>query len=153
MTYALHIYNKKGKKKTIETLLVGSDSENFWKAVGNELRRLANKINIRVRETDTIGLNRKGEVPRSCMVTYAIFVSDHLSLKSELSRVIITVCGDRLEYTEDVSSPAAYILESKLLFNSLISYTHRGARFLLCDLEDVFIGKSNFKSIIYYDPL
>ena len=47
--------------------------------------------------------------------------------------------GDILEYPDDASSPAASLLESKLLFNSTISYSRRGARFISCDLKDLFL--------------
>ena len=43
--------------------------------------------------------------------------------------------GDRLEYPDDVSSPTASLLESKLLFNSKISDLRRGAIFMSCDLK------------------
>ena len=51
LLHDLHIYNKKGKKETIETLLMGGDGDTWWKAVGNKLRRLANGIDIWVRPT------------------------------------------------------------------------------------------------------
>ena len=41
---------------------------------------------------------------------------------------------DRLEYPYDASSPAASLLDPKLLFNSNISDARRGARFMSCDL-------------------
>ena len=47
--------------------------------------------------------------------------------------------GDIIEYPDDVSSPVASLLESKLRFNSTISYSHRGARFISCDLKDSFL--------------
>ena len=34
-----------------------------------------------------------------------------------------------------MSSPAAYLLESKLLFNSTISHACQGERFVSCDLK------------------
>ena len=54
LPHAYHIYNKQGKKETIDTLLMGGDSDTWWKAVGNELGRLANGIDNRVRATNTI---------------------------------------------------------------------------------------------------
>ena len=54
LPYYLNIYNKKGKKKTIYTLLVGINSDTWWKSVGNELGRIANGIGNQVRATNTI---------------------------------------------------------------------------------------------------
>ena len=54
LSHAFHIYNKQGEKDTIDTLLFGKDSDTWWKSVGNEIGRLANGIDNRVWETNTI---------------------------------------------------------------------------------------------------
>ena len=60
-------------------------------------------------------------------------------LKSERYRIRLTVNGDKLECPDDVASPAASLLESKLLVNSTISDAHRGARFLTLDIKDFLL--------------
>ena len=60
--------------------------------------------------------------------------------------------GDRLEYPDDASSPAAYLVVSKLLFNSTISDACRVARFMSCDLN-FFLGNPNVKSRVHKDTL
>ena len=35
LPHDLHIYNEQGKQETIDTLLLGNDSDSWWKAVGN----------------------------------------------------------------------------------------------------------------------
>ena len=82
---------------TVETILLVGDSDTWWKAIGNELWRLANGIDNRVRATKTTEFIRNKEVPKVHTVTYANFVCDHRPLKSEPYRVILTVGGDRLE--------------------------------------------------------
>ena len=62
-------------------------------------------------------------------VAYANMVCDHRPLKTEKYRVWMTLGGDVLDYLGDASSPAASLIEAKLLFNSMISDSHRGARF------------------------
>ena len=47
--------------------------------------------------------------------------------------------GDKLPYDEDSGSPAANMLETKLLFNSVISDAHKGAQFCSMDLKDMFL--------------
>ena len=65
-------------------------------------------------------------------------VCDFRPLKSKKHRVRLTVGGDKLTCDFDVASPAASILESKLLINSVISDAHKGARFLTLDIKDFF---------------
>ena len=49
--------------------------------------------------------------------------------------------GDILEYPDNASSPAASLLESKLIFNRENSDEHRGARFMSSDMKDLFLEK------------
>ena len=58
------------------------DSDNWWKAVGNELGIISNGIDNRVRATNTIKFIIKVEVPNSCTVIYENFVFDYHPLKS-----------------------------------------------------------------------
>ena len=51
----------------------------------------------------------------------------------------LTAGGYVLKYYGDVSSPAASLLETKILINSVISDAHRGARFLTVDIKDFFL--------------
>ena len=51
----------------------------------------------------------------------------------------LTVGGDRLTYTDDVSSPTASLLETKLLLNSTISDAYKGAQFMTLDIKDFFL--------------
>ena len=66
-------------------------------------------------------------------------VCNYRPLKSEKHRVRLTVGGDKLTCDFDVASPAASILETKLLINSVISDAHKGARFLTLDIKDFFL--------------
>ena len=52
----------------------------------------------------------------------------------------MTVGGDKLECEYDAGSPAASLLETKLILNSTISDAHKGARFLSADLKDHFLA-------------
>ena len=81
----------------------------------------------------------KWEVPKGKKVTYASFVMDFRPLKSEPYRVPLVVGGDRLTYDDDVGSPAASLIETKLLVNSVISNAHKGAKFMSMDLKDFFL--------------
>ena len=114
---------------------MAGDSNTWWKSVGNELGRLSNGIDNQVRATNTLEFIRKGEVTRGRTVTYEYFVCDSRPLKSEPFRFKLTLGGEILEYTENESFPEASLLESKILFNSTISDSLRGARFMSCYLK------------------
>ena len=114
---------------------MGGDSDTWWKAVLNELGILANKIYNRVKATNTIEFIRKEEVPKG----RTKFLCDYHPLKLEPYRFRLKMGGDRLECPVDASSPAAPLLESKLLFNSTISDARQGTRFMSCDLKDSFL--------------
>ena len=52
----------------------------------------------------------------------------------------ITVGGDRLIYLDDAGSPAANLMETKLLVNSTISHAKDGARFMSADIKNYFLA-------------
>ena len=81
---------------------------------------------------------KKEEVPDNKKVTYASFVLDYRPLKAEPWRVRLVVGGDKLPYDDDPGSPAASLIETKLLINSVISDAKRGAKFMSLDLKDYF---------------
>ena len=64
---------------------------------------------------------------------------DHRPLKTEKHRLRLTLGGDKLEYLGDLSSPAASLIESKLFSNSVVSDSHRGARFISLDIKYYFL--------------
>ena len=86
-----------------------------------------------------IAFIRKTYIPINKKVTYANMVCDYRPLKSEKQRVHLTVGGDKLTCDFDVASPAASILELKLLINSVISDARKGARFLTLDIKEFFL--------------
>ena len=68
-------------------------------------------------------------------------VCDYRPNKSEPYRVRLTVRGDMLPYPDDAASPAASMLETKLLINSTISDADKGARFMTMDIKGFFLKK------------
>ena len=140
MFYAHHIFDPTGKKQTLDNLLNGSHGKSRWSpAMSNEWGRLAQGNNNEVESTDTIDFIHHNEVPLDKKVTYASFACDHRPLKDEQWRIRIVVGGDKLPYDDDSGSPAANMLETKLLFNSVISDASDGARFCSMDLKDMFL--------------
>jgi hypothetical protein len=80
---------------------------------------------------------KKNQVPNDRKVTYANPVCDYRPLKDDKYCVRLTVGGDRLPYPEDSGSPAATLLEAKILFNSVISTP--GSCFTVADIKDYFL--------------
>ena len=70
--------------------------------------------------TNTTYFITQHEVPRGQNITYATFVINYRPLKIKPHRVHITVGGDQLSYQADAGSPAANMLETKVLVNSTI---------------------------------
>ena len=120
--------------------MIGSNREICKRSLSNEWGQLAQGNDNEVVATDTIDFITQQEVPRGRDVTYATFVLDYRPLKTEPHQVRITVGGDRLTYAADAGSPAANMLETKILINNVISDASKGARFMSADLKDHFLA-------------
>ena len=81
----------------------------------------------------------ESEITPEKKVTYANMVCDFCPLKAQKYQVRLTVGGDCLEYMHDVTYPAASLIETKKLINSVISDSTRGARFFTLDIKDFFL--------------
>ena len=134
-----HIFNDDGKKMSVDQLLVGKDGLKWQRGLDNELGRLSNGIPGRITGTKTINFIKKSEIPSNKKVTYANLVCDFRELKEEQYRIRLTLGGDKLDYFGETASPAANLLETKILVNSVISDTESGARFMSLDIKDFFL--------------
>ena len=106
--------------------------------MSDEIGRLAQGNKYGVTATDTISFIPRKLVTRDRKCTYGNFVYDYKKLKPEPHRIHLVVGGDKLEYDNDSGSPAALLLKTKMLLNSVISDAKHGAQFLSCDLKDFF---------------
>ena len=134
---AQHIYTG-SNKETIDTLIAGPTKEIWQQALANEIGRLAQGIGD-IKGTNTLCFIPKNEIPNNKKITYANIVCDYRPLNTEKHRVRLTVGGDKLDYENDASSPAATLLDTKLILNSTISDACRGARFATIDIKDFFL--------------
>ena len=121
-------------------MLKGKERDKWLRALSNEIGRLAQGNDFGVVSTDTIEFILRSDIPPGQDITYATFVCDHRPLKDEKWRVRCVVGGDKLTYPGDPASPAASLLDTKLILNSTISDAHRGAKFLSADLKDHFLA-------------
>jgi hypothetical protein len=147
-----HIYDANGKRQTVDQLLHGPNSIIWNKSMSNELGRLAQGNDVGIKATDTIDFIYKNEIPNDRKVTYANFVCDFRPLKSEPYQVRLVVGGDKLPYDDDAGSPAASLLETKLMVNSTISDVKKGARFMTADLKDHFLASPMDKPEYMFIP-
>ena len=140
-TWALnHIYDKAGKKLSIDALLQGAQAPVWHQALDNELGRLSRGLpGTDITGTKTIDFISKEDIPRGACITYANMVCDERPLKKEQFRVRLTIGGDKLIFLGDTGSPAADLLETKLMANSIISDAPKGARCLNLDIKDFFL--------------
>ena len=52
----------------------------------------------------------------------------------------MVVVGDRLHYDDDAGAPAASLLETKILINSVISHAKSGAKFMTLDIKNFYLA-------------
>ena len=133
-----HMFDTQGKKQSLDKLPVGTTKKIWQQALSNELGRLAQGIGT-VQGNDILDFIHFNTVPSDRIVTYANMVCDIRPLKNEKFRIHLTVGGDRLQYPDDTVSPAATLLETKLLLNSTISQSAQGACFMTLDIKDFFL--------------
>ena len=89
-----HIYNKNGKRETLNSQRKSSQKEVWEQALSNEWGRLAQGNKFGVQPTDTIDFIAKTDITIGKDVTYASLVCDHRPLKIEPWRVRIVVGGN-----------------------------------------------------------
>ena len=151
--YAHHIANlqhqpiEKGRAGSLRSLLKGPHKETWIRSLANEFGRLLphgvgknRPVSERIQGTGTIFPIRKKDVPQGRKVTYANFVCDIRPQKKESHRTRLTAGGDKLDYPHDASSPAVSVLDAKIHINSTISDAHRGARYLVLDIKNFYLG-------------
>lgn len=136
--HVMHIYDENGKRMNIDKLLQ-KDPKTWKPSVSNELGRLADGIR-NIKGTNTIRFIPKHMVPQNAKYTYANFICDYRPLKDDKYRVRLCVGGDKLDYVYDAGSPAASLIETKLILNSTISDAKKGARFMTADIKDFFLA-------------
>ena len=135
-----HIYDNNGNKQSLDALLQGPDKLTWQRSASNEFGRLAQGNHFGTAGTDTIEFIPANQLPSNSKTTYASFVCDIKPFKSETHRVRMVVGGDKLSYDDDAGAPAASLLETKLLVNSVISDASRGAKFMTLDIKDFYLA-------------
>ena len=59
--------------------------------------------------------------------------------KNDVHRTRLTVCGDRLQYRGNSASPAASLIDTKMIINSVLLDARKSEHFLTVGLKDEFL--------------
>ena len=86
-----------------------------------------------VKGTNTVMFIPKSKLPKDKKVTYGKIFCELKPEKDEKERTILTVGGNFLDLTGNLSAPTASVTTLKCVFNSVVSTP--GARCLLSDIE------------------
>jgi hypothetical protein len=93
----------------------------LWtRGFGNEVGRLFQGIR-NIRGTDTCLFIKLTNIPKDRKITFGKIVCDNKPHKKEKERVSLTVGGDRLDYSGDITTSTADITTLKILINSTLS--------------------------------
>ena len=100
--------------------LVKGPTKAIWENLcANEISRLAQGVGTRMPYgTNTIFFILKDKVPAGRTVTYGRIVAKIRPQKAETHRTRITVGGNLINRTGDVTTPTAYLITAKVIFNS-----------------------------------
>jgi hypothetical protein len=127
-----------GKQMEYTALMKDPDLQPLWKrGFGNEAGRLFQGIHD-IPGTDTCLFVELTNTPKYRKITYGKIVCDYKPHKKEKERIILTVGGDRLDYSGDVATSTADITTFKILINSTI-YT-KDAATMMMDIKNYYLG-------------
>ena len=134
-----HIYNESVKRQTVDTIINWEQRYLWNQSMSNELGILSQGNDTGVKANNCVDFIHHRDLPNDIKVTYANRLLDCQHLKSYQCIICLVVGGDKLDYALDAGSPAASMLETKFLVNSVISDAKEGSRLMICDLKDFFL--------------
>jgi hypothetical protein len=110
----------------------------LWKrGFGNECGCLFQGIQD-IPGTDTCFFIKLTNAPKDRNITYGKIVCDYKPHKKEKERVWLTMCGDRLDYSGDVTTSTADITTFKIFINSTLST--EDAAMMMMDIKNYYLG-------------
>jgi hypothetical protein len=83
-------------------------------------------------------LHHVENMPENRKITYGKIVCDYKPHKQEKERVRLTVGGDRLDFSGDVTTSTADITTFKILINSTLS--NEDAAMMMMDIKNYYLG-------------
>jgi hypothetical protein len=104
----------------------------------NEFGCLAQGVGGRIEVSNIIFFIPFQAVPKGKIMTYGHFVVDIRPNDTETHRFRLTVGGNLIQYSGDVSTHSADLTTSKCLWNSTIST--EGANYMCLDVKNFYLG-------------
>jgi hypothetical protein len=127
-----------GKEMKYSALMKDPHLQPLWtRGFGNKCGRLFQGVRD-IPGTDTCFFIGLKNIPNDRKITYGKTVCDYKPHKKENERVRLTVGGDRLDYSSDVTTSAADITTFKILINSTLSI--KDAAMMMMDIKNYYIG-------------
>jgi hypothetical protein len=108
--------------------------------MSKEIHRLAQGKEGIAKGTNTIFFLSHKEIrliPADQMIPYARIVIDHRPPKDDWNRLRITVGGNLINYSFELTTRTTDMVSSKILWNSTIST--KGARFAGADIKNMYL--------------
>jgi hypothetical protein len=105
--------------------------------LSNELGRIYQGIRD-VAGTNTAFFIDLNSIPKDHKITYGKLVCDFKPNNTEKHRVVLTVDGDRLDYSGDTATSTADITTFKILINSTLSTNE--AKMMMMDIQSYYLG-------------
>jgi hypothetical protein len=87
---------------------------------------------------DTCFFIKLTNIPKDRKITYVKIVCDYKPHKKEKERVLLTVDGDRLDYSGDIATSTTDITTFKILINSTLST--EDATMMMMDIKNHYLG-------------
>jgi hypothetical protein len=127
-----------GKEMEYSALMKDPWIQPLWtRGFGNECGRLFQGIRDITRANTWFFIELKN-ITNDIKITYGKIVCDYKPHKNEKERVRLTVVGDRLEYSGDVSTSSADITTFEILINSTLST--KDAAMMMMDIKNYYLG-------------
>jgi hypothetical protein len=126
------------KQMEYMALMKDPDLQPLWKrGFGNEVCRLFQGIRD-IPGTDTFFFVELTNIPKDRKITYSKIICDYKPHKKEKERVRLTVGGDRLDYSGNVSTSTTGITTFKILINSTLSTKDK--TMMMMDIKNYYLG-------------
>jgi hypothetical protein len=127
-----------GKEMEYTALMKDHQLQSLWtRGFGNECGRLFQGI-LDIACTDTCFFIKLSNIPKYRKITYSKIVCDYKPHKKEKECVRLTVGGNRLDYSGNVSTSTADITTFKILIN--ITLSTEDAAMMMMDIKNYYLG-------------
>ena len=128
-----------GREASYQELRKNSEGDEWTQMMSDELGKCSQGNDTHPNSgTNTFFWITHDQVPTNKKATYARIVAEDRPHKAVTKRIRLTVGGNRIEYSGDVSTKTSYLTTVKCLLNSVISTPN--AEFFTADIKDFYLN-------------